>query len=59
MASLTNGRIICSYTPMRKIPNLFHNGYLNLEANMHYGLVLVVFVFLIPIKWKQNRDLEA
>ena len=31
MAWLANGRIIFLYTPMRKIPNFFHNACLNSE----------------------------
>lgn len=31
MTQLANGWIIFSYTPMRKIPNFFHNACLNSE----------------------------
>lgn len=46
MAPLTNGRIICSNTPMRKIPNLFHNGRLNLRVAAFNSAIQVGFVSL-------------
>lgn len=51
MARLTSGWIICLHTPMRKkIPNLFHNGCLNLATayvKLHHRIMGNFFIIII------------